>query len=126
MNRFQTLLSISACAATSRVPERGQRARAVRVFLQPRKESWGSSYEYQVVSRHLGSCCLARGRAVQVAPMKPTFKPPGSKRLKLEHENLLSKIAFNFNLRRYNVGSFDIDLLRSSLWWSDVYHGRED
>jgi hypothetical protein len=58
--------------------------------------------------------------------MKPTFKPPGSKRLKLEHENLLSKIAFNFNLRRYNVGSFDIDLLRSSLWWSDVYHGRED
>ena len=33
--------------------------------------------------------------------MKPTLKAPGSKRLKLEHEKLLSNFAFNFNLRRY-------------------------
>jgi len=33
--------------------------------------------------------------------MKPTLKPPGSKRLKLYHEKLLSNFAFNFNLRRY-------------------------
>jgi hypothetical protein len=41
------------------------------------------------------------GGAVQVDPMKPTLKPPGSKRLKLYHEKLLSNFAFNFNLRRY-------------------------
>jgi len=29
------------------------------------------------------------------------LKAPGSKRLKLEHEKLLSDFAFKFNLRRY-------------------------
>ena len=38
---------------------------------------------------------------MQVDPIKPTLKPPGSKRLKVEHE-LLSNVAFNFNLRRYS------------------------
>ena len=42
------------------------------------------------------------GRAVQVAPVKPTSKAPGTKRLKLEYDELLSSFAFNFNLRRYN------------------------
>ena len=45
-----------------------------------------------------GQC---QGVAVQVDPMKPTLKPPGSKRLKLEHEKQLSNFAFTFNLRRY-------------------------
>jgi len=40
---------------------------------------------------------------VQVDPIKPTLKAPGSKRLKLEHENLLSNFGFKFNLRRYSV-----------------------
>ena len=35
--------------------------------------------------------------------LKPTLKPPGTKRLKLQRENLLSKIAFKFKLRRYNT-----------------------
>ena len=39
---------------------------------------------------------------MQVDPIKPTFKSPGSKLLRLEHEKLLSNFAFNFNLRRYN------------------------
>jgi hypothetical protein len=33
--------------------------------------------------------------------MKPTLKPPGTKRLKLIHDEPLSKFAFKFNLRRY-------------------------
>ena len=33
--------------------------------------------------------------------MQPILKAPGSERLKLEHQELLSKFAFNFNLRRY-------------------------
>jgi len=41
------------------------------------------------------------GGAVQVAPIKPTLKAPGTQRLKLEFDDLLSTSAFKFNLRRY-------------------------
>ena len=46
----------------------------------------------------------AQGRAVQVEPMKPILKPPGTKRLKLKYDKLLSillQVAFNFKLRHY-------------------------
>ena len=43
------------------------------------------------------------GRAVQVDPIKPTLKAPGTKRLKLKYNVLLSTFAFKFNLRRYNT-----------------------
>ena len=46
----------------------------------------------------------APGRAVQVDPVKPKFKPNGSKRLNLEYDGLLSKFGFKFNLRRYTLG----------------------
>ena len=38
---------------------------------------------------------------MQVDPMKPKLKPPGTKPLKLKCNILLSTSAFNFNLRRY-------------------------
>jgi len=38
---------------------------------------------------------------VQVAPIKPTLKPTGTKRLKLNYDILFSTSAFKFNLRRY-------------------------
>ena len=41
------------------------------------------------------------GRAVQVGPMKPKLKPPGTKLLKLMCDILLSNFASKFNLRRY-------------------------
>ena len=44
----------------------------------------------------------ARGRAVQVDPIKPTLKAPESKPLKLEHEKTLSIFAFKFYLRHYS------------------------
>jgi len=34
-----------------------------------------------------------RGRAVQVAPIKPKLKSPGTKRLKLNHDDLLSNVG---------------------------------
>jgi len=37
------------------------------------------------------------GRAVQVAPIKPTLKAPGTKRLRL------SNVGFKLNLRRYTM-----------------------
>ena len=40
---------------------------------------------------------------MQVDPIKPTLKAPGSKRSKLKSDELLSSFAFNFNLRRYNM-----------------------
>ena len=39
---------------------------------------------------------------MQVDPIKPTLKLPGSQHLNLKHENLLSNFAFNINLRRYS------------------------
>jgi len=35
--------------------------------------------------------------------MKPMLKPPRSKRLRLEHEKVLSNFAFKFNLLRYSA-----------------------
>jgi len=35
--------------------------------------------------------------------VKPTLKAPGSRRLKLKYDRLLSNFAFNFNLRRHNL-----------------------
>jgi hypothetical protein len=40
---------------------------------------------------------------VQVDPIKPTLKPPGTERLKLKYDEAPSKFAFKFNLRRYMV-----------------------
>jgi len=39
--------------------------------------------------------------AVQVDPMKAVLKAPGTERLKLKYDELLSSFAFKFNLRRY-------------------------
>jgi len=44
---------------------------------------------------------LNLGEAVHVDPIKPKLKPPGRKRLKLDHDGLLSNFGFKFNLRRY-------------------------
>jgi len=44
-----------------------------------------------------------RGGAVQVGPMKPKFKAPGTKRLKLKCDILLSNVALKFNMRRYSA-----------------------
>ena len=38
---------------------------------------------------------------MQVDPIKPTLKAPGTKRLKMKHDEPLSNFAFKLNLRRY-------------------------
>ena len=38
---------------------------------------------------------------MQVDPIKPTLKAPGTERLKLKCDEPLSNFAFKFNLRRY-------------------------
>ena len=55
-----------------------------------------------------GSGCQSgdgHGRAVQVDPLKPMLKPPGTKRLKLNYDILLSTSAFKFNLRCYTMAT---------------------
>ena len=38
---------------------------------------------------------------MQVDPIKPKLKPPGTERLKVKHHILLPTFAFKLNLRRY-------------------------
>ena len=40
---------------------------------------------------------------MQVDPINPMLKPTGTKRLNLDNDKLLSRFAFKFNLRRYNL-----------------------
>ena len=46
----------------------------------------------------------SRGRAVQVDPMIPTLKAPGTERLKLKCEELLSKNCFKIQLAALHRG----------------------
>jgi len=43
------------------------------------------------------------GGAVQVDPIRPKLKAPGTKRLKLKYDKLLSRFAFKFKLRHYTM-----------------------
>ena len=52
-----------------------------------------------------GSSHLHLGEALQVDPIKPTLNAPGTNRLTLKYDKLLSSFAFNFNLRRYTWAS---------------------
>jgi hypothetical protein len=47
---------------------------------------------------------IVLGKAVEVDPIRPTLKAPGTKRLKQKNDGLLSSFAFKFNLRRYSWG----------------------
>jgi len=40
---------------------------------------------------------------VQVDPIKPSLKAPGTKRLKLIYDGPLSNFTFKFNLHRYTM-----------------------
>jgi hypothetical protein len=50
------------------------------------------------------------GKAVQVEPMTSKLKAPRTVRLKVECDDLLSRFAFKFNLRRYKVAA-------GGPWW---------
>ena len=85
------------------------------------------------VARQAGAGRRAQGKAVQVEPIKPTLKAPGTKRLKLKYYKLLSTSAVKFKLRRYSkdrgsdddydededeeVGTGHITLATSSIAW---------
>jgi len=49
---------------------------------------------------------------VQLYPIKPTLKPPRTKRLKLKYDELVSNFDFNFSLRRYSQAGAGAALLR--------------
>jgi hypothetical protein len=49
---------------------------------------------------------------VQVDAIKATLKSPGTKRLKVKYDSLLSNSAFKFNLRRYTTGRVAVWLQR--------------
>ena len=43
---------------------------------------------------------------MQVDPIKPMLKPPGTKCLKLKYDEVLSNFAFKSNLHRYTLAGF--------------------
>jgi len=49
-----------------------------------------------------GNVLRLRGEAVQADPIKPMLKAPGTKRLKLQHDEPLSSFAFKSNVRCYS------------------------
>ena len=57
------------------------------------------------------------GGVVQVDPIRPTSKAPGIKLLKLKYDTPLSKIAFKFNLHRFNQGKVDATLMDARVPW---------
>jgi len=61
---------------------------------------------------------VGRGMAVQVNPIKPTSKPPGTKRLKLKYDKVPSSFAYKFNSRHYTVVvSAWVGLLAATAWF---------
>ena len=52
---------------------------------------------------------------VQLDPINPTLKLPGTKRLKVKYDELLSNFGFKFNLRRYNLATAAV--LRADHVW---------
>jgi hypothetical protein len=77
MDCFQDLLSISTCAAPSRVCD-------------------GCADVDGAGAVHVVGRC-------RFTLSKPALKAPGSERLKLKRDDALSNFAFKFNLRRYNM-----------------------
>jgi len=71
----------------------------LKIILQLKLEGGsGATLQPGVCVTYLKTQC--RGRAVQIDPIKPTFKAPGAEPSKPNCNELLSNIAFNFNLRR--------------------------
>jgi len=71
-----------------------------------RQRNFGGDSSFYIVVEGVVSVTQARhSKAVQAEPMKSKLKAPGTERLKLKHDNLLSRFAFNFNLRRYNTAA---------------------
>ena len=60
---------------------------------------------------------------MQVDPIKPALKAVGTKRLKLNYDGPLSKIAFNFNLRRFNKApaAFGLCTYLLNTGWAGAY-----
>jgi len=65
---------------------------------------------------HVAPGGVTLGWAVLVSPMKPKLKPPGTKRLKLHRDILLSISALKINLRRYTWGRCASTSRRPSGW----------
>jgi len=79
---------------------------------------WQAVIRWRVHRTHVQG--NGHGRAVQVDPIKPTLKAPGTKLLKLECDESLSNFDFNVNLRRYTTVYFG-QLLEAGGTWAGAY-----
>jgi len=58
---------------------------------------------HSAVTRQWHRAGMSRGRAVQVDPVRPMLKAPGSVHLTLRYDGPVSNFAYNFILRRYSM-----------------------
>jgi hypothetical protein len=77
----------------------------LRRYSQVRDDAPNGSDYYRHISKGAWPFSTRdHGGAVQVDPIEPTLKAPGTNRLELQYNEVLSSFAFNFNLRRYTTG----------------------
>jgi hypothetical protein len=69
--------------------------------LTSQRANWYAKRQ-TMMSKQQATMSEQQGKAVQVDPINPKLKPPQTKRLKLNYDELLSKFGIKFNLRRYS------------------------
>jgi hypothetical protein len=72
---------------------------------RPASERYPTSASAKIAMSAIGATRSTYGRALQVDPMKPILKPPGTEHLKLECDIPPSTFGFKFNLCRYSMAS---------------------
>ena len=110
---FQILLSNSTRARAVQVDSIKSRLESKRLWSQRLKVQYDEllstvafkfnlrRYSVGHAGGHAGGGAARRGGAVQIDPVKPMLKAPGTKHLKLKFDKLLSSFDYKFNLRRY-------------------------
>ena len=78
----------------------------------------GGTHRYAKDKERPGFDGSLRGRVVQVDPIKPMLKSPGTKPLKLQYDGPHSNSAFKFNLSRYREASSSTACTRHATPWT--------
>jgi hypothetical protein len=114
MHRFQTLPSFSTSATQAAPLQLGA------LYAEPDPMAGGLAQSWTEAAT-LYTQSADQGRAMQVDPIKPTLKAPGTKILNLKYYKLLSGFAYKANLRRYTKATrMECSALACATWWGGI------
>jgi len=97
------LVSPMLTAIAMKVPAPFHRALAFADYLDNESTAKMLDLATPVLIAESSTVLSYLGMAVPIEPIKSMLKAPGTKRLKLNHDELLSSLAFNFNVCRYTL-----------------------